>query len=207
MTPAELRLTHQFAFLLEIDRLKSVLRASELVDGSRYENSAEHSWHICLFALVLAEHAESAVQIDRVIKMLLLHDIVEIDAGDNPIHLAVDAAKVAAKEAAAADRIFGLLPDDIRADFQDIWSEFEAAQSADAIYAKAIDRLAPVIQIMKSGGGSWTKYNVTEAQIASRVGSKVARGAPKLWAYTEKLVAAYFKENSQDKSAQEDVAL
>ncbi len=195
MSEADERLDSQFAFLLEIDRLKTVLRASELVDGSRFENSAEHSWHICLFATVLSEHAEPGVNISRVIQMLLLHDIVEIDVGDHPIHGDVDVAKVAIEEAAASDRIFGLLPIDQAQEFRARWTEFEAAQSPDAVYAKAIDRLAPVLQIMASGGGSWKTYNVTQDQIADRVGSKVAKGAPKLWAYTAGLVDQYFKDN------------
>jgi len=195
VSSAPTRLDDQFAFLLEIDRLKSVLRASELIDSSRFENSAEHSWHICLFATVLAEHAGPGVRIARVIQMLLLHDIVEIDAGDHPIHGARDEDLISAQEAAAAQRIFDLLPTDQAADYSALWTEFEAAASPDAIFAKAIDRLAPVLQIMASGGGSWKRYNVTQAQIAERVGSDVMRGAPKLWAYTEKLVVAYFRDN------------
>jgi len=195
VSSAVARLDSQFAFLLEIDKLKSVLRASELVDASRFENSAEHSWHICLFATVLAEHAEAGVQIDRVIQMLLLHDIVEIDVGDHPIHGARDEVKIAAEEVAAAHRIFGLLPTGQGEQFRALWNEFEAAATPDAIFAKAIDRLAPVLQIMASGGGSWKKYNVTQAQIASRVGDKVARGAPRLWDHTEKLVAQYFADH------------
>jgi len=195
MNPAETRLDDQFAFLLEIDKLKSVLRASELVDATRFENSAEHSWHICLFTTVLAEHAEPGVQIGRVIQMLLLHDIVEIDVGDHPIHGDVDQAKVEAQEAVAATRIFGLLPAEQAREFRLLWGEFEAARTPDAIFAKAIDRLAPILQIMASGGGSWKKYNVTKEQINQRVGTKVARGAPKLWTYTERLVAEYFQTN------------
>ncbi len=195
MTQADTRLDSQFAFLLEIDRLKSVLRASELVDRSRFENSAEHSWHICLFATVLAEHAEPGVQINRVIQMLLLHDIVEIDVGDNPIHGNVDQAKVDAEEAIAAKRIFGLLPADQGMLFRDLWSEFEAAQTPDAIFAKAIDRVAPVIQIMASGGGSWKTYGVTLEKLESRIGVKVTRGAPKLWAYVKTQAEVFFKEH------------
>ena len=195
MTSTGARLDSQFAFLLEIDRLKSVLRASELVDASRFENSAEHSWHICLFATVLAEHAEPDVRIERVVQMLLLHDIVEIDVGDHPIHGDRDEAKIEAEEAAAAHRIFGLLPAEQGNMFRKLWFEFEAAQTPDAIFAKAIDRLAPVLQIMASGGGSWRTYNVTQADIETRVGVNVTRGAPKLWAHTKTLVAAYFEEN------------
>jgi putative hydrolase of HD superfamily len=195
MNASDARLDSQFAFLLEIDRLKSVVRASELVDCSRFENSAEHSWHICLFATVLAEHAEQGVQIERVIQMLLLHDIVEIDVGDYPIHGERDEAKIEAEEAAAANRIFGLLPLEQSNTFQTLWTEFEAAQTPDAVFAKAVDRLAPVLQIMASGGGSWRKYNVTLDDLETRVGVKVTRGAPKLWAHTHTLVTAYFAKN------------
>jgi len=132
------RIEAQIAFLREADKLKSVLRASRLIDDSRRENSAEHSWHIMLFALVLADQAYPDVQIDRVLKMLLLHDLVEIDAGDAPIHGAVDHVAMAAKEQAAADRLFALLPDDQAAEFRALWDEFEAATSADAKFAKAI---------------------------------------------------------------------
>ncbi len=179
MTTPGARLDSQFAFLMEADKLKSITRATTLSDGSRAENSAEHSWHICLFALTLAEFAQTPVDFNRVVLMLLLHEFVEIDAGDHPIHLAVDEASVAAEEATAADRLFGLLPDDQGAHYRALWDEFEAAQSPDAIFAKAIDRVAPVIQIMASGGGSWKKYNVTLEDLENRVGVQVARGAPR----------------------------
>ena len=112
------RIAAQVAFLSEADKLKSILRASRLHDGTRFENSAEHSWHVMLYALVLADQADSNVQIDRVLKMLLLHDIVEIDAGDNPIHGAVDTTAQDAAEKEAADRLFGLLQRDQEADFR-----------------------------------------------------------------------------------------
>ncbi|HCE72191.1 MAG TPA: phosphohydrolase, partial [Ruegeria sp.] len=121
-------------FLAEADRLKTVLRASRLMDDSRFENSAEHSWHIMLYAWVLGEYAAAPVDIDRVLRMLLLHDLVEIDAGDNPIHGNVDHAAQEALEAAAAERLFGLLPPDQGAGLRAIWQEFETAQSADALF-------------------------------------------------------------------------
>lgn len=201
MTPSETRLAQQFAFLNEIDKLKTILRASELTDNSRFENSAEHSWHICMYALVLGDQAAPDVNISRVIKMLLLHDIVEIDAGDHPIHEAVDLAAVEAKEAAAATRIFGLLPDDQRDDFHTLWCEFEAAQSPDAVFAKSVDRVAPVLQNLACGGGSWNKYNVTQDQLETRVGAKVARGAPAVWAYVKARVDEHFARKSS-KAAQ-----
>ncbi|MDV7145063.1 HD domain-containing protein [Tropicimonas sp. TH_r6] len=190
------RLTAQFAFLDEIDRLKGVLRATPIGDNSRRENSAEHSWHIAMYALVLADQAGPDVRIDRVLQMLLLHDIVEIDAGDMPIHLAHDAAEQAAKEEAAADRLFGLLPAEQAAMFRALWDEFEAAESPDAVFAKSLDRVQPLLQNHASGGGSWIDYDVTLDQIDSRVGAKVKRGAPNVWDFVRARVAPFFDRSA-----------
>ncbi|WP_298918299.1 HD family hydrolase [uncultured Roseobacter sp.] len=187
------RLDRQIAFLSEADKLKSILRASRLHDASRFENSAEHSWHVMLYAYVLADQADTNVQIDRVIKMLLLHDLVEIDAGDNPIHGDVDAAAMAAKEAAAADRIFGLLPEDQALSFRALWDEFEAAETPDAIFAKSIDRVQTPIGNLSNGGGSWTDYNVSFDQLETRVGTPVKRGAPGLWEWLLPKLRLFFK--------------
>lgn len=180
------RLAQQLAFLDEADRLKGVLRATSVLGGARAENSGEHSWHLALYALVLADQAGPRVNIDRVIRMLLIHDLVEIDTGDVPIHAdngqAHGSADVLAAERAAADRIFGLLPADIGAALRALWEEFEAAETPDAVFAKALDRLQPVMQNMAAGGGTWARYGVTFAQLESRVGARVARGAPALWA-------------------------
>lgn len=185
------RLDAQFAFLLEADRLKRVLRANPLADGSRPENSAEHSWHLVLYALVLSDHAGPGVNIDRVIRMLILHDLVEIDAGDVPIHVAA-APGHAEAEAGAADRIFGLLPADLRDEFRALWDEFEAAETPDAIFAKSIDRVQPVLNNLASGGASWRAYGVTSDQFDERVGSRVARGAPRLWENVRARTRAFF---------------
>ncbi|MCY1125489.1 HD domain-containing protein [Frigidibacter sp. RF13] len=190
------RLDQQFAFLMEADRLKRVLRATPIADGSRRENSGEHSWHLALYAMVLADHAGPAVSIDRVVKMLILHDLVEIDTGDVPIHSANGqahgSAEVAEAEARAADRIFGLLPPDIGAPLRALWEEFEANESPDAIFAKSIDRVQPVLHNIASGGGSWTDYNVTFDQLETRVGHKVARGAPAIWDHVRAIALAWF---------------
>ena len=179
------RLDQQFAFLLEADRLKQVLRATTLADGSRRENSGEHSWHLTLYALILADQAAPGVSIDRVVKMLILHDLVEIDTGDVPIHSqngqAHGSAAVTEAEARAADRIFGLLPPDLRDELRALWEEFEAAVTPDARFAKSLDRVQPVMANLMSGGGTWTTYNVTFDQLESRVGVKIAKGAPGLW--------------------------
>jgi putative hydrolase of HD superfamily len=190
------RLDQQFAFLNEADRLKSVLRATTLCDGSRPENSGEHSWHLALYALTLADHAPPGVSIDRVIRMLLLHDLVEIDVGDVPIHSANGTAHAStetqAAESRAADRIFGLLPPDLRDQFRALWEEFEAAETPDALFAKSLDRVQPVMANLQSGGGTWITYNVTLDQLDTRVGSKIARGAPRLWDWVRAQTLRFF---------------
>ena len=190
------RLEDQFAFLNEADKLKSVLRATTLVDGSRPENSGEHSWHLALYALVLADQAAPGVSIDRVIRMLLIHDLVEIDVGDVPIHSANGQAhgsdQTLAAEAVAANRIFGLLPSDLGRDLKALWQEFEAAQTPDAIFAKALDRVQPVMANLMSGGGTWKTYDVTAEQLQDRVGVKIARGAPTLWDWVREKTMGYF---------------
>jgi putative hydrolase of HD superfamily len=186
------RIDAQIAFLNEADRLKDQLRATPILSNTRPENSAEHSWHIMLYALTLAEHANRPIRIDRVLKMLLLHDIVEIDAGDAPIHGDHDPAEQEAKEIAAAERIFGLLPADQCEEFRSLWEEFEAVESDDAIFAKSIDRVQPVISNLETGGGSWIDYNVTAAQLESRVGVKVRRGAPAVWDALKTRIDSWF---------------
>ena len=191
------RLEAQFAFLNEADRLKSVLRATTLVDGSRPENSGEHSWHLALYALVLADQAGPGVSIDRVIRMLLIHDLVEIDVGDVPIHSQNGTAHASAEtqvaEAKAADRIFGLLPDDLAADLRALWEEFEAAETPDARFAKSLDRVQPVMANLMSGGGTWKTYDVTFDQLESRVGVKIAKGAPGLWDWVREKARGWFE--------------
>jgi putative hydrolase of HD superfamily len=193
---ADDRLAAQFAFLNEADRLKSVLRATTLVDGSRRENSAEHSWHLALYAMVLADQAAAGVDPIRVMRMLILHDLVEIDVGDVPIHSANGQAHASADtqaaEAAAARRLFGLLPADLGAEFHALWMEFEAAESPDAVFAKSLDRVQPVMANLMSGGGTWTEYQVTLGQLDARVGTKIARGAPRLWDWVRRQVLPFF---------------
>ncbi len=192
------RLQAQLDFLNEADRLKSVLRATTLVDGSRRENSGEHSWHLTLYALVLADQAGPGVDINRVIRMLILHDLVEIDVGDVPIHSAGGQAHASAatraSEAKAADRIFGLLPRDLRDDLRALWDEFEAAETPDAVFAKSLDRVQPVMANLMSGGGTWTEYAVTAQQLDDRVGARIARGAPVLWAHVRALTRSFFHD-------------
>jgi len=190
------RIDQQLAFLTEVDKLKSVQRGTSLNDGSRKENSAEHSWHIALFALTMAEHANRPINVDRVIKMLILHDLVEIDAGDNPIHGGHDLQEIEATEQAAADRIFGLLPNDQRSAFRELWDEFEAAKTDDAIFAKSIDRVQPLISNLENGGDSWKEYTVTRDQLQTRVGDKVQKGTPAIWTALKARIDAWFETNT-----------
>lgn len=186
------RLSKQLDFLTEADKLKSVLRGTTLCDASRRENSGEHSWHVALFALILAEHANRPIRIDRVIKMLLIHDLVEIDAGDHPIHGDHDASAVAEIERAAAQRIFGLLPPDQSEAYRSLWDEFEATETDDAIFAKSIDRTQPLISNLETEGANWRDFNVTYEQLESRVGEKVRLGAPTLWRHLKARISRYF---------------
>ena len=163
------RLARQMAFLLEIDRLKQILRRTRIVGGERLENSAEHSWHIAMIALVLAEHANEPVDVPHVIKMLLVHDIVEIDAGDTFAYDPVGYLDKDAREQAAADRIFGLLPPDQRDELRGLWDEFEAQATADARFANLCDRLMPSLQNYYNGGGTWREAAVDRSMVNHRL--------------------------------------
>ena len=182
------RLRRQFEFLVEIDRLKSIVRGTRISDGSRRENSAEHSWHLAMFATTLAEYADGPVSVDRVVRMLLIHDIVEIDAGDTPVFGATPAAEQAELEQQAARRLFGLLPADQEVEFSELWDEFEAAETTDAKFAKALDRLQPSLLNHVVGGGTWTDYDVDVAT-ERRVTQHIAAASPALAEATEHVIA------------------
>ncbi|MDJ0822446.1 MAG: HD domain-containing protein [Paracoccaceae bacterium] len=186
------------AFLTEACRLKSVQRATRLADGSRFENSAEHSWHVALYALILADQAPQGCDINRVIRMLLIHDLVEIDAGDAPVFGSYDADALAQAEAAAADRIFGLLPADMADDLRALWDEFEANQTADARFAKSLDRFVPPNLNIANGGGSWKDYGVSVEKFEASIAPKIANGAPGLWAWLKPRARAVFARLAQD---------
>ena len=177
---AEVRLTSQLAFLIEIDRLKGIVRQTSLCDGSRRENSAEHSWHLAMMAVVMAEHAERAIDVGRVVRMVLVHDLVEIDAGDT---FAYDAAGYVGKderERAAADRIFGMVPADQATELRALWDEFEAGETVEARFANALDRLQPLLANHHSKGGSWRAHGVSRAQVIRRM-APIERALPGVW--------------------------
>ena len=174
------RLARQLDFLVEVDRLKGVLRRTTLCDGSRAENSAEHSWHLALAALVLAEHADPGVDALRAVRMLLVHDLVEIDAGDTFAYDAAANEGRADRERIAAARIFGLLPPDQGDALRLLWEEFEAGETAEARFAAAVDRLQPLLANDRSGGGSWRTHGVARDQVLRRM-APIERALPAVW--------------------------
>jgi len=188
MTDSTARLDRQIAFALELDRLKRIERRTWLIDRSRRENDAEHSWHLAMLALVLADQAGPDVDIDRVIRMLLIHDLVEIDAGDSFLFDDVAAADQDAREQAAANRLFGLLPPDQGIALRALWEEFEARDTPDARFAKALDRFHPLLHDYLTEGGSWRDHAVTATQVVARL-AVIGDGAPRLWDHARRLIA------------------
>ncbi|EGQ8024901.1 HD domain-containing protein [Vibrio vulnificus] len=182
------RLNKQLALLMELDKLKSVLRRTRVKSADkRLENSAEHSWHVALMALLMEEHANEPVNIGRVVKMLLLHDVVEIDAGDTFVYDAVASKQQAEKELAAAQRLFGMLPADQGEELLQLWLEFEAAQTADAKFGKALDRIIPMLLNYHNQGQSWQEHGVTRLQ-ALTVNQKIDLGSHVLWDKAQEII-------------------
>ena len=182
-----LRLDQQIGFILELDTLKSVLRRSYLLNNTRRENSAEHSWHLSAMALVLAEHANVDIDQFRVLKMLLVHDIVEIDSGDTYIYDTAGNDTKAVREQEAAQRIFGLLPDDQKLELTRLWQEFEARETPEAKFAAALDRLMPLLHNYHTEGRSWREHGITKQQVLN-LNRHIADGSQSLWEYAESLI-------------------
>ncbi len=185
--PPEERLARQIAFLIECDRLKDIVRQTLNAHSGRPENDAEHSWALCLFVMTLAEHSNAPIDVLRVMKMLLIHDIVEIDAGDT---FAYDTARLVdqhERESAAATRLFGLLPDDQAAEFRALWDEFEDRQTADARFAHAIDRCQAMLLNCLSKGVTWSRHNVRLDQIRAR-NAPIGEGSAALWTHMSHLL-------------------
>ena len=182
------RLVQQIGFIREVDRLKEIFRQTVLINSRRAENDAEHSWHICLMVLVLAEHANSpGLDVLRVLKMLLVHDIVEIDAGDT---FAYDTARMAdqhAREVKAAERLFGLLPSDQAAEFRALWDEFEARETPEARFAAAVDRFQPMLLNRATEGSAWQRHGVTSDRVIAR-NRHIADGSAAVWAYAAEMI-------------------
>lgn len=181
------KLKKQIEFIKEIDHLKLILRHSLICAGERRENSAEHSWHLAMCAITLAEHANEDVDVLRVVKMLLLHDIVEIDAGDTFVYDTKGYEDKAEREQKAADRLFGILPDGQTNEFMSLWHEFEARQSADAKFANALDRTMPLLHNYMAEGGSWKTHNVTRSMVDS-LSHNIVEGSTSLASFVEVLI-------------------
>ncbi|TOG47179.1 HD domain-containing protein [Vibrio parahaemolyticus] len=182
------RLEKQLALLIELDKLKSVLRRTRVKSAEgRLENSGEHSWHVALMAVLMKEHANAPVDICRVMKMLLIHDVVEIDAGDTFVYDTAASKDQAEKEIKAAERLFGMLPTDQGQELLALWQEFEAAQSDDAKYAKALDRLIPMLLNYHNNGQSWKENSVTREQ-ALTINKRIEFGSVTLWDKAKELI-------------------
>jgi 5'-deoxynucleotidase YfbR-like HD superfamily hydrolase len=182
------RFDRQIGFLREIDQLKQVFRQTWLLDGSRKENDAEHSWHLGVAAMLLAEYAEEpGLDLLTVMKMVLVHDLVEIDAGDTFAYDDEGGKTKAAREQAAADRIFGLLPDDQAAEFRALWDQFEARATPNARFAASLDRLMPLMHNYFTQGKAWREHGVRAEEVLKR-NQHVAEGSKPLWEFARSLI-------------------
>lgn len=178
-------LTSIVEFVLELDKLMGVTRKTRPLGLERYENSAEHSWQLALLAASLVHHAEPGIDLDRVIRMLLVHDVGEIDTGDTMVYVEGGWAERKAAESAAARRIFGLLPGAQGEAFLDLWQEFEDAASPEARFAHAVDRAMPVLLNLANAGQSWRENGITHERVLGRVAAPIRAGCPALWGYLE----------------------
>src|SRR5215472_11080995 len=182
------RFDQQLAFVTEIGKLKGILRQTTLGELGRAENSAEHSWHLALAAIALSEHAPAGTDINRVIAMVLIHDLVEIDAGDMFLYAEPEEhARQELAERAAADRIFAILPAEQGAAMRALWDEFNERRSADARFARALDRLQPMLENFAANGGTWRRHGITADQVLEKV-ALIEDGSPALGAYARDLV-------------------
>lgn len=180
-------LQRQIEFIKEIDKLKYIQRKTRLFNSDRHENDAEHSWHLAMMAMVLAEHSNTRVNLLRVIKMLLIHDIVEIDAGDTFLFDTKKDHVNTKEELKAAKRIFGMLPKEQAEELVTLWLEFEEGKTEDAAFAKAMDRFEPMMQNASNEGGTWAEFNVPYETVVDKK-KKIAKGSETVWAYASNLL-------------------
>lgn len=181
------RVLKQIEFIKEIDKVKYIQRRTRLFNSDRNENDAEHSWHLALMALVLAEHANEPIDIFKVMKMVLIHDIVEIDAGDTFIYDTSKSHSNTNEERLAANRIFGLLPTDQANELIAIWEEFEAGETNEAKFARAMDRLEPLLQNTSNNGGTWNEFGVDYNKVYEKK-KIIKEGSNAIWKYAEELI-------------------
>ena len=176
------RLTQQFDFLLEIDKAKRIQRQTYCSDGKTLENDAEHGWHEALMAILLSEYANEPIDVLKTVTMLLIHDIVEIDAGDTYAYDDVGVATQAQREEAAAQRIYGILPEDQGRKMLELWQEFERGESAEACFAKVLDKVQPIMLNAATDGRAWQEHEVKLSKILQR-NEKTPKGSQVLWEY------------------------
>jgi putative hydrolases of HD superfamily len=185
------RLEQQISFLVEADKLKNILRRTLLTDASRRENSAEHSWHLALAAMVLEEYSPAPVDLPRVLRMLIVHDMVEIDAGDTFAYDKAGNATKKDRERRGADRIFGLLPEEMEKDLRGLWEEFEAHVTPDACFANAVDRIQPFLQNSETDGGTWRIYKLSRQEVLARM-DPVRTALPAVWPKVLATIDAFY---------------
>lgn len=181
------RFNKQIKFIEEIDKLKHICRKTLLMDGSRYENDAEHSWHLGVMAILLSEYSSEHIDLLRVIKMVLIHDIVEIDAGDTYCYDCEGNLDKREREEKAAERLFGILPADQAAELRALWEEFEECKSPEARFAASLDRFQPLLHNYRTEGTSWKEHGITKDMVLDR-NSLISEGAPRLWSYVGKVL-------------------
>ena len=174
-------------FIIEIDKMKSIIRQTGLIDGSRRENDAEHSWHIATMAITLEEYIDFDVNTNRVVKMLLIHDLVEIYAGDTFCYDKKGNSDKLERELKAADKIFGMLSEEKGKEFRELWEEFERRESNDALFAATMDRLQPILSNYYSGGGTWVKYKIKKSEVYKRI-APIEETSKALWKYVTSIV-------------------
>ena len=180
-------LLQQINFIKEIDKIKFIQRKTNLFNSDRNENDAEHSWHLAMMAIVLAEHSDVPINIMRVLKMVLIHDIVEIDADDIFIYDTVNNHSNTDEERKAANRIFGMLPKQQAAEFISIWEEFENGETNEAKFAKSMDRFEPLLQNVSNSGGTWKEFGVKYDQVIEKK-KVIKEGSSSIWSYAENLI-------------------
>ena len=192
---SSLRIEQQLAFLVEADKLKNILRRTLLTDASRRENTAEHSWHLALTAMVLEEYSAAPVDMAKVLRMLIVHDVVEIDAGDT---FAFDAAGNETKEErerCAAGRIFGLLPEELSTQLRSLWEEFDRSATPEAHFANAVDRIQPFLQNKETRGGTWRIHKLSRHQVLARM-DPIRTAMPQLWPMVSATIDDFFTSSS-----------
>lgn len=188
------RLIQQIDFIREVDKIKNIFRQTKIYDGTRRENDAEHSWHMALMAMLLYEHSKDKdINLLRIMKMAIIHDLVEIDAGDTFCYDNHGNLDKKEREEKAADRLFGMLPKDQGNDFMQMWIEFDDMKTPDAKFAAALDRLQPVLLNILNKGGTWNEHGITKKQVIER-NKHIAAGSPELWEFTEALIEDAIKK-------------